>query len=226
MRIGMLGTGTVGQAVGGKLDELGHEVMIGTRDVQEALGRTEPPQPWMRAFGPWHAEHLGVRVGTLAEAAAHGEIVFNATSGTGSLDALRTAGAENLAGKILVDISNPLDFSTGAPLLWVSNDDSLGEQIQRAFPSAKVVKSLNTVTAAVMIDPRSVARGDHHAFVSGNDAEAKAEVTRMLMEWFGWKNVIDLGDITSARGAEMYLPLWIRLMSALGSPMFNVKVVL
>jgi predicted dinucleotide-binding enzyme len=227
VKIGVLGTGTVGQTVGAKLDGLGHEVMIGTRDVEQTLARSEPAQPWMQAFGPWHAQHQDVQVGTYFQAAAHGEVIFNATAGTGSLDALGEAGAENLAGKILVDVSNPLDYSTGMPpLLSVSNDDSLGEQIQRAFPSARVVKTLNTVTAAVMVDPRSVAKGDHHVFVSGNHAAAKAEVTRMLMEWFGWKNVIDLGDITTARGIEMYLPLWIRLLSALGSPMFNVKVVL
>jgi 8-hydroxy-5-deazaflavin:NADPH oxidoreductase len=226
VRIGVLGTGTVGQTIGAKVEELGHDVVIGTRDVEEALARTKPPQPWVRAFGPWHAEHPGVAVGTFREAATHGEIVFNATAGAGSLEALELAGGGTLDGKVVVDISNPLDFSTGTPRLTVVNDDSLGEQIQRAFPSARVVKSLNTVTAAVMVDPQSVGDGDHHAFVSGDDTEAKAQVTRILMEWFGWRNVIDLGDITTARGVEMYLPLWIRLMGALGSPMINLKIVM
>ena len=226
MRIGVLGTGTVGQTVGAKLEELGHDVMIGTRDVDQALARTEPPHPWVRAFGTWHTEHPAVAVGRFREAATHGEIVFNATAGAGSLEALELAGADGLDGKVVVDISNPLDFSTGTPRLTVANDDSLGEQIQRAIPSARVVKSLNTVTAAVMVDPQGVGDGDHHAFVSGDDTGAKAEVTRILMEWFGWRNVIDLGDLTTARAVEMYLPLWIRLMGTLGSPMFNIKIVM
>ena len=105
------------------------------------------------------------------------------------------------------------------------NTDSLGEQIQRAFPGARVVKALNTVTAAMMVNPQAVGGGDHHVFVSGDDPEAKGEVTRLLRDWFGWRNVLDLGDITTARGTEMYLALWIRMMIAMGSPMFNIKVV-
>jgi predicted dinucleotide-binding enzyme len=228
MKIGVLGTGIVGQAIGGKLASTGHEVMIGTRDVDEALVRTEAPRPGVQAFGEWHQANPQVGVGTFAQAVAHGEVVVNATAGTASLDVLQAAGAENLDGKIVVDISNPLDFSRGMPpSLSVSNTDSLGEQIQRAFPGAKVVKTLNTVSAPVMIEPQAVAGGDHDIFMSGDDAEAKTEVTRLLGEWFGWRteSVIDLGDITSARGPEMYLPLWIRLMMGRGSPMFNIKVV-
>ena len=151
--------------------------------------------------------------------------MINATSGSGSLQALELAGESNLNGKILIDISNPLDFSKGfPPSLTVCNTDSLGEQIQRAFPNARVVKTLNTTTAAVMVDPAKVAGGDHHLFVSGNNAAAKARVTELLRQWFGWRNVIDLGDITTARGAEMLLPLWVRLMGPLGTPMFNFKI--
>jgi predicted dinucleotide-binding enzyme len=142
-----------------------------------------------------------------------------------SLDALNLAGADNLAGKILIDVSNPLDFSKGfPPTLTVCNTDSVGEQIQKAFPKTKVVKALNTMTAALMVDPAKVAGGDHHVFVSGNDTEAKLRVADLLKTWFGWKNVIDVGDITTARGVEMILPLWVRLYSALGSPMFNFKI--
>ena len=227
MRIGVLGTGMVGQTLSGALARLGHEVVIGTRDPEAAVARTEAPRPGMSSFSEWHAANPRVKVATFAEAAGHGEIVFNATSGTGSLDALRAAGEERLEGKILVDIANPLDFSAGMPpTLSVANTDSLGEQIQRAFPEAKVVKTLNTVTAAVMVEPQAVGDGDHHLFVSGDDPAAKREVTRLLQEWFGWRNVIDLGDITTSRGTEMYLALWIRLMPATGSPMFNIKVVL
>jgi len=227
MRIGVLGTGMVGQTLSGALARLGHEVVIGTRDPEAAVARTEAPRPGMSSFSEWHASNPSVKVAAFAEAAGHGEIVFNATSGTGSLDALRAAGEERLEGKILVDIANPLDFSAGMPpTLSVANTDSLGEQIQRAFPEAKVVKTLNTVTAAVMVEPQAVGDGDHHLFVSGDDPAAKREVTRLLQEWFGWRNVIDLGDITTSRGTEMYLALWIRLMPATGSPMFNIKVVL
>jgi predicted dinucleotide-binding enzyme len=227
MRVGVLGTGIVGQTLSGKIAEAGHDVMVGTRDVEASLARTEPGLAGSPPFSEWLAQNPGVKVGTFAEAASHGEIVFNATSGGGSLEALRLAGSSNLDGKILVDVSNPMDFSHGMPpKLFVSNTDSLAEQIQNAFPGAKVVKTLNTVTAFVMVDPGRVGDGDHHAFVSGNDGWAKAEVTRVLQEWFGWKDVIDLGDITTARGTEMYLALWIRLFAALGTPMLNVKVVI
>jgi predicted dinucleotide-binding enzyme len=152
-------------------------------------------------------------------------MIFNCTAGQASLAALNQAGAENLRGKILVDISNPLDFSRGMPpSLTVVNTDSLGEQIQRAFPEARVVKSLNTMTAAIMVNPTLVP-GYHDVFVSGNDAAAKAEVTALLREGFGWRSVIDLGDITTARGAEMILPLWVMLMGVKGTALFNFRVV-
>jgi 8-hydroxy-5-deazaflavin:NADPH oxidoreductase len=143
-----------------------------------------------------------------------------------SLDALRAAGDRNLEGKILIDAGNPLDFSKGMPpVLSVCNDDSLGEQIQRAFPRARVVKALNTVTAGLMVDPAAVAGGEHDLFICGDDADAKAQVTGWLREWFGWRHVIDVGPISAARGTEMLLPLWIRLMGALGTPMFNFRIV-
>jgi predicted dinucleotide-binding enzyme len=169
--------------------------------------------------------HPEVALGSFAEAAAHGELVVNATSGGASLDALGQAGEANLDGKVLVDVANPLDFSGGMPSsLSVANTDSPGEQIQRAFPGARVVKTLNTMTAALMVDPGRVAGGDHHVYVSG-DPDAKAQVARLLTDGFGWREVLDLGDITSARGAEMYVDLWLRLFGALGTPMVNVRVV-
>ncbi len=224
MRIGILGAGMVGQSLGSALAHRGHEVVLGTRtpqELDEPRGQSARPlRQWLEQAG------AGARAGTFAEAAAHGEVVLNATNGRGALDALRLAGEENLAGKILVDISNPLDFSRGMPpTLLVCNDDSLGEQIQRALPAARVVKTLNTTNAYVMTDPGQLAGGDHTLFVSGNDAGAKQAVIGYLREWFGWQDVIDLGDITTARGTEMLLPLWIRLMSALRTPVFNFKVV-
>jgi predicted dinucleotide-binding enzyme len=226
MHIGILGTGVVGQTIGGKLVEIGHDVTVGTREVAKTLASTAPNPYGLPAFSAWQKQHLRVKLGTFADAARHGEVVINATNGTGSLAALALAGDANLNGKILIDISNPLDFSQGMPpTLSVSNTDSLGEQIQRTYPQVKVVKTLNTVTASLMINPLQLADGEHHIFVSGNDAEGKAQVVNWLTTWFGWKHIIDLGDISTARGVEMYLPIWLRLWGALGTGVFNIKII-
>jgi hypothetical protein len=213
MRIGVLGTGTVGQTLASRLAGLGHEVVMGARD---------PANP--AAVG-WAADHAG-RAGTFADAARHGELVVNATAGTASLAALEAAGGSGtLDGKVLLDVANPLDFSGGMPpVLSVVNTDSLGEQIQRAHPGARVVKALNTVTAAVMVHPELVP-GRHTVFMAGDDAGAKQAVTGLLGE-FGWPpgSVLDLGGIQAARGMEMYLPLWLSMMGALGTASFNVRV--
>jgi predicted dinucleotide-binding enzyme len=214
MKFGVLGSGMVGSTIATKLVSLGHEVKLGSRDTANEKARA-----WVASAG------RGASQGSFADAAAFGEIVFNCTAGVGSLDALRSAGASALRGKVLVDIANPLDFSKGMPpTLFVSNDDSLGETIQRTFPEAKVVKALNTVNASVMVNPGRVT-GDHDVFVSGNDAAAKAQVVRLLKDEFGWKNVIDLGDITTARGTESYLHFWLRLYGALQTADFNIHVV-
>jgi 8-hydroxy-5-deazaflavin:NADPH oxidoreductase len=213
MKIGILGTGTVGQTIAGKLARLGHEVKLGARDAAN-----EKAAAWAKGAGQ-RASH-----GAFADAAAFGEIVFNCTMGAASLEALRAAGTENLGGKILVDVSNPLDFSKGMPpTIFTPSGDSQGEQIQRELPEAKVVKALNTVNASVMVEPGRVP-GEHDLFVCGNDAEAKAHVTEILRS-FGWKNIVDLGDITAARGTEAYLLLWLRLWGALQTADFNIKVV-
>jgi hypothetical protein len=226
MKIAILGSAIVGKTLAGKLSALGHDVMIGTRDPVATRARTAPGSFGEPPLSAFLAEHPSVALGTFAEAAAHGELVLNATSGLASLDALTLAGASNLDGKILVDLANPLDFSRGMPpSLTVCNDDSLGERIQRAFPAAKVVKTLNTVNAYLMVAPSMLAGGDHTMFVCGDDAGAKAAVTGFLRDWFGWRDVIDLGGITMARGTEMYLPLWARLYGALQNPMFTIKVV-
>lgn len=175
---------------------------------------------WAQAAGDDASE------GTFADAAEFGEIVINATAGGASLEALRSAGAEHLSGKVLVDVANPLDFSGGMPpTLSVANDDSLGEQIQEAFPEARVVKALNTVNASVMVEPGALEEGTN-VFVCGNDSSAKAQVIEIL-ETFGWLSgdIVDLGDISAARGTEMYLPLWLRMMGALDTPQFNIRIV-
>ncbi len=216
MKIGILGTGMVGTTIGSKLVHLGHEVMIGSRTADNAKA-----MEWIKDKGP-HAQH-----GTFADAAAYGIIIFNCTSGGASLEALKMTGAENLAGKILIDLANPLDFSKGMPpslIPSLSNTTSLGEEIQKAFPEAKVVKTLNTMSCNLMVNSTGVA-GDHDIFVCGNDEGAKDHVKALLEADFGWKSIIDLGDITGARGTEMILPLWVRLYGVNQSPNFNFKIV-
>jgi predicted dinucleotide-binding enzyme len=214
MQIGVLGSGVTGQTIGSKLVQLGHEVMLGSRD------EANPPSvAWAKEEGGQHALY-----GTFMNAAAFGEIIFNCTLGAASLEALHQAGEENLRGKILIDTSNPLDRSTDMWTLTVCNHDSLGEQIQRAFPQTKVVKTLNTVNANVMVDPAKLLE-QTHVFVSGDDIEAKATVVKILREWFGWKQIIDLGGIQTARGVEMYVLLWHQLRNAISSQRFNIKVV-
>jgi hypothetical protein len=213
MKIGVLGTGMVGETIGTKLVALGHEVVMGSRTATN-----EKAVAWAKGAGGKG------RAGTFADAAAHGELVFNCTGGMVSLEALKAAGVANLKGKVLVDVANPLDFSKGMPpSLSVCNTDSLGEQIQRAFPDAKVVKALNTLNCELMVNPAKLP-GDHDLFIAGNDAGAKATVLKILKDQFGWKTVHDLGDITAARGLEQILPIWIRLMGALGGPNFNFHI--
>ena len=224
MNIAVLGTGMVGRAIAGRLAGLGHSVVLGTRDPGATVARTEPDGMGNPPFPAWHAGHPEVGLATFAEAAAGAELVVNASSGAATLELLRLAGAENLAGKVVVDIANPLDFSAGfPPSLFVKDTDSLGEQVQRAFPEAKVVKALNTLNADLMVHPASLGEAST-VFVSGDDAEAKAVVTGLLTS-FGHEDVIDLGGIETARGAEMLLPVWLRLMGALGHARFNFKVV-
>ncbi len=216
MKVAILGTGMVGTTLGTKLVSLGHEVWLGSRSANNAKGKT-----WRDGLPAKEKAH----VETFAVATAAAELVFNCTAGVASLEALEVAGKENLANKILIDISNPLDFSKGMPpRLSICNDTSLGEQIQAAFPDTKVVKTLNTVSAPVMIEPATVP-GDHTLFMCGNDEEAKRTVEgTVLKEWFGWRHVLDLGDITTARGTEMYLPLWVRMWGVIGTPMFNISI--
>jgi predicted dinucleotide-binding enzyme len=224
MKIAVLGTGSLGAALAGALSALGHDVVVGTRDPEATLARTEPGATGGPAFSQWHASHPDIAVATFADAAAASELVVNATNGMASLKVLAEAGTANLSGKILMDVANPLDLSRGfPPSLNPVNTDSLAEEIQRAFPEAKVVKTLNTMTNSVMVDPGRVAGGDHTVFVSGNDAGAKAAVTEILTA-LGHKDVLDLGDITTARGAEMVLPLWLRVWGALGTGEFNFKI--
>jgi predicted dinucleotide-binding enzyme len=213
MRIGVLGTGIVGRTLASALVGGGHEVRMGSRTAGN-----EHAVVWVEETG------AGASEGTFADAAGFGEVLINATSGSNSPAVLEAAGAELLGDKVLIDVSNPLDFSTGALTLSVCNDDSVGERLQRAYPDLRVVKALNTVTAALMVQPSLVA-GTHTIFLCGDDAGAKAQVAELL-QGFGWPaaSLLDLGDITGARAMEMYLPLWMRLYGAKGTPVLNVEV--
>jgi hypothetical protein len=225
MRIAVLGTGMVGQAVAARLDELGHDVTVGTRDPEATRARTEADQMGNPGVGTWVDLHPSIGLATFADAARDAELAVNATNGAVSLEVLALAGADHLAGKVLIDIANPLDFSAGMPpTLFVKDNDSLGEQIQRSFPQTHVVKALNTMNAHLMVHPGTLADGDHSVFVSGDDEVAKKTVTELLTS-MGHTDVIDLGDISTARGTEMMLPVWLRLWGALGSPAFNFKIV-
>jgi predicted dinucleotide-binding enzyme len=214
MRIGVLGTGMVGNTIATKLGQLGHEVRMGSRDASN-----EKAVAW--------AESAGERAstGTFADAADFAELVFNCTGGAVSLEALGQAGDDALRGKVLVDVANALDFSRGMPpTLTVCNDDSLAEQIQRRFPDTRVVKAFNTMNHQVMVDPALVP-GEHDLLIAGDDDGAKAQV-RELAESFGWspERIVDLGGVGAARGMEMYLPLWVSLLGALGTSQINVRI--
>jgi predicted dinucleotide-binding enzyme len=222
MKIGIIGTGVVAQTVGAKLVELGHDVVLGTRDPKKLDDKkmfATSLREWLEAVGN------RARIVTFREAAAHGELLVNATGGQVSLEALTRAEAGSVGSKTLVDISNDLDFSKGMPpRALASQDNCLAEKIQTTFPNLRVVKTLNTVGAPVMVNPKAVGGGDHTVFVSGNDKQAKAEVTALLKS-FGWSDVLDLGDVSSARGPEMYMAMWLRLWGATGTWMVNIKVV-
>jgi 8-hydroxy-5-deazaflavin:NADPH oxidoreductase len=228
MRIGIIGSSTVAQTLAAKLLELGQSVMVSSRDVSQVkdLG-PRGVVPSAAGFAQEQRE-LGrdAAAGSFADAAAHGEVVVNATAGGHSLEALEAAGAANLGGKVLVDVANALDFSRGMPpTLLFCNTDSLAERIQTAFPETRVVKTLSTVTAKVMVDPGQFAELTT-VFVAGNDQAAKDWVrTELLESWFGWRHVLDVGDVTAARGLEMWMPLWLRLMGATGTPLFNLRIV-
>ena len=206
-----MGTGMVGRALALAFDELGHDVVVGTR-VPEA---TRERDDW----------GLDLPLAPYAEVADGADLVVNATGGTVSLGALGAVGADALAGKVLLDVANPLDFSQGfPPILTVKDTDSLAEQIQRAFPAARVVKSLNTVSAPVMVDPGHLAEGRTTMFVAGDDPQARETVIALLGQ-LGWWDIIEFGNLVAARGMEMWMPLWLRLMGRLGTADFNLKIV-
>lgn len=225
MKISVLGTGVVGQTIARKMSELGHNVYMGTRNVEETKSRSEPGQMTGMSFADWYKDNQEVGVVNYVDLPEDTDIFINATNGKGSIEALSAVGNETLHEKIILDVANPLDFSQGMPpSLFICNTDSLGEQIQREFPDSKVVKGFNTMNCYLMMDPELVP-GEHTVFICGNDDEAKKEI-RSLMNSLGWRdhNIMDLGDITNARGMEMILPLWAQLYGVLGTHEFNFHI--
>jgi len=222
MKIGIIGSGAVAQTLGSKLIELGHDLILGTRDPN----KLDDKKTFAATLREWKSQTEGrARIGTFKEAAAHGELLINATAGEVSLDALKLAAADKVGAKVLIDVANELDHSKGMPpVVLASHERCLAEKLQAACPNLKVVKALNTISAPVMVDPQALAGGDHTVFVSGNDAQAKATVTALLKS-FGWTDVLDLGELSSARGPEMYLAMWIRLWGATKTGQLNIKVV-
>ena len=226
MKIAVLGTGMVGRALAGRLSELGHDVAVGTRDVTATLARTDGDTGGTVSYTVWQEQHPSVQLLSFPDAGRFADVIVNAVHGAQALSALDAVGADALAGKILLDLAIPLDMPAGfPPTLTTANDDSLGEQIQRAFPDTRVVKSLHTVYFEVMIDPSRLP-GEHSIFVAGNDAEAKDTVTGLLQQ-FGWPtgSIIDLGHITTARATEMYSRMFFALYGKFGSFDFNINVV-
>ena len=221
MKVAVLGTGMVGRAHAAKLASLGHEVALGTQDVARTLDPSRTAGD--RTFADWHRQHPGVRLATFRDAVAGADLVLAALNGRVTVETLRGL-ADALADTVLIDIGNPLDFSSGQLELFVCNTDSLGEQIQRALPDTRVVKALSTVTADVQVDPQGVGSGDHDTFLAGDDPAAKAAVTELLHA-YGWRTVVDLGPLTAARGLEMMLPMWLNLMNALGTARFGYRVI-
>jgi predicted dinucleotide-binding enzyme len=224
MKIGVIGGGSVGQTIAAKLIANGHDVRLGIRNPSPAELAKERSQA--KVLTDWIKDTGGIVV-SFADAAKHGDVIFSATQGAHAIAALTLAGAANLAGKVLVDISNPLDFSHGMPpslLPQYGHATSLGEETQKAFPDAKVVKAFNTVSASAMVDA-SFVPGDHDLLIAGNDAAGKAAVEAIARKEFGWTSVVDLGDIVGARATEHLLPLWVRLWMIGGSPKVNIKLV-
>lgn len=218
MRIAVLGTGTVGQALAGALSGLGHEVVVGTRDPQATLARSGAG-----GFGAWAEAHPQVGVATFADSARGADLVVDALPGEVARAGIEAAAIAD--GTALLDVANPLDSSSGMPPnLFVANTDSLAEQLQRAFPSLRVVKSLNTMNAHLMVDPGQLAGGDFTTFVCGNDADAKQLVTGLLTD-LGHRDVLDLGELSAARGMEALMLIWLRLWGVFGTVAFNYKIV-
>ena len=220
MKIGIIGSGVVAQTLGTKLVELGHDVVLGTRDPQ----KLDEKKNMAGTLNEWLAAVKNkAKVVTFKEAAAHGELLINATHGQISVEALKMAEADKVGPKVLIDTANELDFSgKGFPVL-ASGARSVALNLQNAFPNLKVVKSLNTITAPLMVNPKALKGGDHTIFMAGNDSGAKTKVGELLKS-FGWTDILDLGDIQAAHGPEMMMGMWLVLYMSMKNGMIGVKI--
>ncbi len=226
MKIGILGTGMVGRAHAARLSCLGHSVMVGTRNVAKTLGRTKKDEMGNLPFRTWQKRYPKVALGTFAEAARHGNLIINALDGQVTLRVVKAIGPAAFAGKIVIDLANAVDYILDQPpKLSIPTDDSLAERIQRALPKAKVIKSLNNVGYELQVKPGRLAGGNHDVFVSGNDPGARRAAARFLRTAYGWKRVIDLGKLATARGQDSLVVTWLELYEALGTERFGIKIV-
>ena len=229
MKISILGTGNVAQTLSEKFITLGYDVMLGTRNVANSMSRQSTDNYGSLPFAEWFSKNPKVQLGTFAESAAFGDIIVNALNGGATISAINSCQLSDFDHKIVIDIANPLDFSKGFPPLLIeglNNSNSLGEEIQKTLPLAKVVKTLNTMWSGIMVNPKMIHEGNHINYICGNDAEAKAKVISILNE-FGWQNdnILDLGDISNARGTESILLIWTRIYSVTQTGAFNMSIV-
>ncbi len=229
MKVAILGTGNVGQTFAEKLISLGHQVMMGTRNVEVTLARKATDNYGGLPFGEWYSKNKGVQLGTFAETVKFGDMILNALQGATTISTIKSCTLSDFDGKIILDISNPLDFSKGFPPFLIeglNNTNSLGEEIQKILPTSKVVKTLNTMYSGIMVNPSMVNNGNHTNYICGNDAGAKSAVKELLRS-FGWddSNTLDLGDITNARGTESTLLIWTRIYGAIKTGVFNFNIV-
>lgn len=226
MKVAVLGTGMVGKALSQKLHTMGHKVSIGTRSVEATVSKLAPMDADGLTYESWLSRHEGIQMRSFRDSITGAEIIISSLSGKHAVATLGAL-ADEIGDRVVIDTTNPLDFSHGAaPVLSVTGADSLSEQIQAALPRARVVKALNTVGFSVMVDPQAINDGNHILPICGNDEAAKAAV-RLLLEQMGWRtgSLVDLGDLTNARGMEAYLLYWFRLMGKLGTSSFNIEIV-
>jgi 8-hydroxy-5-deazaflavin:NADPH oxidoreductase len=204
-RVGVLGSGVVGQQLAIGFSGCGHDVMIGTRD---------PDKPELREW--LSGDGAGIRPGSFQEVGAHGELLVLAVLGDAAEQAIAAAGRENFSGKVVIDAMNPLDFSGGfPPKLSITGEDSLGERVQRALPEARVVKAFNTIGNQYFVNPQ-FSDGQPTMLIAGDDDQAKGTVTDLLAD-FGWSDVVDLGGIEGSRELEAICIAWVKLIGVRGS---------
>lgn len=207
MKVGIFGTGNVGRTIAEKFASEGNEVMIGTRDVEDTLAKTEPDAMGNPAYKAWQKNNLRVKLGSFEDTAKFGELIVISTSGNAAKKAIELGGKENFSGKIVIDMTNPVESSV-PPKYYGEFGNSIGEQVQHLLPEAKVVKTFNQMGVQIVVNPQRE-DGDPVLFLAGNDTEAKLQVSEIAKKW-GWKEVVDFGDISQSFWLETLVMLWIQ----------------